>query len=102
GRRMAASLDQGDAGWTARVRLRPDVRHNPDRIERGPCDHPACMAPQVEALVGVDWLRFEPADVPEGFFPERAGDDPLAVPEESPRPAPGGSPGDTPPARQPR
>lgn len=101
GRRMAASLDEGDAGWTARVRLRPDVRHNPDRTERGPFDHPPFMAPQVEAEMGVDWLRFEPASVPEGFFPERSGDDPLALPDESPRAVPAERP-DSAPARQPR
>ncbi|MEQ9095416.1 MAG: hypothetical protein RIE32_04055 [Phycisphaerales bacterium] len=99
GRRMAAA--GADQGWMARVHLRPAVRFNPDRLERGPFDHPPFLAPQVEAEIGVDWLRFEPADVPEGFFPDLPGDDPLAVPDRSGPAAPAQSPGDT-PARQPR
>lgn len=100
GRKMAAGLEaqDGSAAWTASVRLRPSVRFNADRLERGPFDHPPFLAPQVEAELGVDWLRFEPATVPEGFFPALPGDDPLAVPDRSP---PRTSP-DPAPARQPR
>ena len=100
GRRMAdAGVNQG---WTAHVVLKPDVRHNADRQERGPFDHPPFLAPEVEATVGVDWLRFEPAVVPEGFFPAVPGEDPLAVPDRSPRAVPNESPDAAPPARQPR
>lgn len=97
GRRMA---DGGpNQGWMAHVKLATNVRHNPDRQERGPFDHPPFLAPEVEATVGVEWMRFETTDVPEGFFPPAPGDDPLAVPERAQDAAPGPSPE---PARQPR
>lgn len=97
GRRMAeGGVNQG---WIARVNLKPGVRHNPDRQERGPFDHPPFLAPEVEAVTAVDWLRFEPTVVPEGFFPAAPGEDPLAVPDAAPprEPAPANEP-----ARQPR
>lgn len=100
GRRMAEAGPQ--QGWMARVNLRPSVRHNPDRVERGPFDHPPFLAPEVEATVDVEWLRFEPASVPEGFFPAMPDADPLAVPAQSPEATPNESPDAAPPARQPR
>jgi hypothetical protein len=100
GRRMAEAGPE--QGWMARVNLRPSVRHNPDRLERGPFDHPPFLAPEVEATIAVDWLRFEPAAVPEGFFPAVPGSDPLAVPAQSPQVTPNESPDAAPPARQPR
>ncbi len=100
GRRMA---DGGpNQGWMAHVKLATNVQHNPDRQERGPFDHPPYLAPEVEATVGVEWLRFETTDVPEGFFPAMPGEDPLAVPKESPQAVPNESPDAAPPARQPR
>lgn len=96
GRRMAEAGP--DQGWTAHVMLEPRVRLNPDRLDRGPFDHPPFLAPQVEATVEVQWLRFEPAIVPQGFFPALPGEDELAMPAES-------TPPTTPaadPARQPR
>ncbi len=96
GRKMAEGGP--NQGWMARVNLKPGVRHNPDRQERGPFDHPPFLAPEVEATIGVDWLRFEPTAVPDGFFPALPGDDALAVPDAAPprEPAPAQ------PARQPR
>lgn len=97
GRRMA---DGGpNQGWMAHVKIQTNVRHNPDRQERGPFDHPPFLAPEVEATVGVEWLRFETTSVPEGFFPPAPGEDPLAVPGPAPEAAPSESPE---PARQPR
>lgn len=86
-------------GWMAHVKIQTNVRHNPDRQERGPFDHPPFLAPEVEATVGVEWMRFETTDVPDGFFPPAPGEDPLAVPGRSPDAAPSESPE---PARQPR
>lgn len=95
-RRMA---DGGvDRGWRARVSLKPDIRHNPDRAERGPFDYPPFLAPEVEATIGVEWLRFEPTDVPEGFFPALERADPLDEPAASGA----GEPAGEVPARQPR
>lgn len=97
GRRMA---DGGPLqGWMAHVKIQTNVRHNPDRQERGPFDHPPFLAPEVEATVGVEWMRFETTDVPDGFFPPAPGEDPLAVPDAAPsrESAPA-----TEPARQPR
>ena len=96
GRRMA---DAGpDQGWTAHVLLEPKVRLNPDRLDRGPFDHPPFLAPQVEATIEVQWLRFEPATVPDGFFPPLTGEEALEVPTESAPPNPPAAD----PARQPR
>jgi hypothetical protein len=97
GRRMAEGGP--NQGWLAHVKLTTSVQHNPDRQERGPFDHPPYLAPEVEATVGVEWLRFETTGVPEGFFPPAPGEDPLAVPEPAPEAAPNESPE---PARQPR
>lgn len=82
GRRMAEGGPH--QGWTAHVKIQTSVRHNPDRQERGPFDHPPFLAPEVEATVGVEWMRFETTDVPDGFFPPAPGEDPLAVPDAAP------------------
>lgn len=99
--RVARRMANGgtEQGWTAHVKLETKARHNPERQERGPFDHPPFLAPEVEATVGVEWMRFETTDVPEGFFPPAPGDDPLAVPERAQDAAPAPSPE---PARQPR
>lgn len=80
--RFARRIADGgvDRAWRARVSLKPEIRHNPDRQERGPFDFPPFLAPEVEATIGVDWLRFEAAEVPEGFFPPLEGDSPAAAP----------------------
>lgn len=95
GRRMAEGGTE--QGWMAHVELETKVRHNPDRQERGPFDHPPFLAPEVEATVDVEWMRFETTDVPDGFFPPAPGEDPLAVPDAAPSRDP--SPA-TEPARQ--
>ena len=95
GRRMAEAGQ--DVGWTAHVRVVPNVRHNPDRQERGPFDHPPFLAAEVEAKVGVEWLRFEQAEVPADFFPPLRDEDTLVAPSQ-----PTAAPGDGSPARQPR
>jgi len=98
GRRMAEAGP--NQGWTAHVVLKPMVRHNPDRQEAGPFDHPPFLAPEVEARVEVEWLRFEPAEVPQGFFPALPGEpgEGMVVP-----PSAQASPVDEAvPARQPR
>ena len=96
GRRMAEAGP--NQGWIAHVVLKPMVRHNPDRVEAGPFDHPPFLAPEVEAEVEVQWLRFEPAEVPEGFFPALPGEGVVAAPPaDVVAPADGSSP-----ARQPR
>jgi|GEM_PF-4528524 len=97
GRRMAEGGP--DQGWMAHVKLVTNVRHNPNRQERGPFDHPPFLAPEVEATVSVDWLRFETTSVPDGFFLPVPGEDPLAVPAQAPDTAPTQSPE---PPRQPR
>lgn len=95
-RRMA---DGGpERGWRARVSLKPDLRHNPDRQERGPFDFPPFLAPEVEGTIGVEWLRFDSTELPEGFFPALEVDDVLVAPGS------GGPPDvrNEAPARQPR
>lgn len=100
GRRMAEA--GSDQGWTAHVVLEPMVRHNPDRLERGPFDFPPFLAPEVEARVGVDWVRFEPAEVPDGFFPPLPGEDELVAPGSGASGGAGAGSGGVEPGRQPR
>ncbi|GIW74928.1 MAG: hypothetical protein KatS3mg103_1450 [Phycisphaerales bacterium] len=99
-RRMAQAGPQ--QGWTAHVRLEPQVRFNSDRLEAGPFDHPPFLAPMVEATLQVHWDRFEPADVPEGFFPPLADELPGTGVQPADADDPAGAPrarqGDRPPA----
>ncbi|MGD1915160.1 MAG: hypothetical protein ACFCBV_03095 [Phycisphaerales bacterium] len=95
GRRMAEAGP--NVGWTAHVRIVPSIRHNPDRLERGPFDHPPFLAVEVEGDVGVEWLRFEEAEVPSGFFPPLRDADALVAPSGASVDS-----GDRSPARQPR
>ena len=94
GRRMAAAGPS--VGWTAVVRIVPNVRHNPDRLERGPFEHPPFLAGEVEGDGSIEWLRFEEAQVPAGFFAPPADADVLVLPREAEAPV------EDAPARQPR
>jgi len=86
--RRMADEDAPDA-WLATVRLRPQLRYNPDRADPGPFDYPPLLAPHVEGVIDVQWLDFNKADVPPGFFdndPEDP-DNPRAPRLPSPPPA---------------